>query len=277
MMLTRSFISMVDTPPWVAQNKMKREASSPIIKSLVIAVCVAGFALFVFAKLRSADESNHLVILALAAASGLAAATIGKMIALGKAWRVLIAIATPAMVLVPIYQPPTWIFPIIFLGLAGFYINGVREQVPLYLSNRKTQKSVAALIPPDSTMTFIDLGCGLGDIVTHVAKTHPNARVIGVETAPLSFLIAWLRIRLLGLNNADVKFQSIWSTDVSNAEIVYAFLSPAPMTRLNDKLRTEMKPGSRFVSNSFAIPGSEPDDVIPVDDERDTQLLIWWM
>lgn len=256
---------------------MRREASLPIIKSLGIAICVAGLALLAFAKFRTSLEIQHQLIIPLALGAGLAAAMTGKLIALGKAWRVLIAIATPAMVLVPIYQPPTWVFPIIFLGLVGFYINGVREQVPLYLSNRKTQKAVASLLPPDSTMTFIDLGCGLGDIVSAVAKTHPNARVIGVETAPLSFVIALLRIRLFGLNNADIRFQSIWTTDVSNADIVYAFLSPAPMTRLNDKVRTEMKPGSRFVSNSFAIPGAEPDDIVAVDDERETQLLIWWM
>lgn len=249
----------------------------PILKSLIIAVLAAGIALLLFGKLRADGEVSTLIILAITIGAALLAFGLGRMLSLGWAWCVLIAIATPAMVLVPIYQPPTWIFPIIFLGLAGFYINGVREQVPLYLSNRKTQKTLADLLPPDTNLTFVDLGCGLGDIVTHVAKARPQACVVGVETAPLSFLIAWLRVKVFASENAEVRFQSIWSTDVSNADVVYAFLSPVPMTRLNEKLRTEMKPGSRFISNSFAIPGAEPDEIVSVDDQRETQLLIWRM
>jgi SAM-dependent methyltransferase len=247
----------------------------PIIKSLVVAVIAAGAAILIFAKLRLSGDVGTLVILALTAGAGLLALVIARFMSLGRAWQVLIVIATPAMVLVPIYQPPTWIFPIVFLGLAGFYINGVREQVPLYLSNRKTQKVLADLVPPETNVTFIDLGCGLGDIVTHIARARPQARVIGVETAPLSFLIAWIRAKMFARANAQIRFQSIWDTDVSNADVVYAFLSPAPMARLNEKLRTEMKPGSRFISNSFAVPGSAPDEIVAVDDARETQLLIW--
>lgn len=247
----------------------------PILKSLIVAIIAAGAALLLFGKLSADAEVSTLAILGITFGAAALAYGLGQLLALGKAWRVLIAIATPAMVLVPIYQPPTWIFPIIFLGLVGFYINGVREQVPLYLSNSKTQKALADLIPPGTNITFIDLGCGLGDIVTHVACARPQARVIGVETAPLSFLIAWLRTKIFAGDNADVRFQSIWDTDVSNADVVYAFLSPAPMTRLNEKLRAEMKPGSQFISNSFAVPGAEPDEVVSVADERETQLLIW--
>lgn len=256
---------------------MRREASLPILKSLIIAVIAAGTALLLFGKLRADGEVSNAIIFVITLGAALLAFALGRLISLGRAWCVLIAIATPSMVLVPIYQPQTWIFPIIFIGLAGFYINGVREQVPLYLSNRKTQKTLAELLPPDTNLTFIDLGCGLGDIVTHVANARPQARVIGVETAPLSFLIAWLRAKVFANSNAEVRFQSIWSTDVSNADVVYAFLSPAPMTRLNDKLRTEMKPASQFISNSFAIPGAEPDEIVSVNDARETLLLIWRM
>lgn len=247
----------------------------PILKSLVVAVLAAGAAILIYAKLRADGEVSTPSILGLTLGAGLLAMVIARMIALGRAWQVLIAIATPAMVLVPIYQLPTWIFPVVFLGLAGFYINGVREQVPLYLSNSKTQNTLADLVPPDINVTFIDLGCGLGDIVTHVARARPQARVIGVETAPLSFLVAWVRTKLFASENAEIRFQSIWDTDISNADVVYAFLSPAPMSRLNEKIRVEMKPGSRFISNSFAVPGSEPDEIVAVDDTRETQLLIW--
>lgn len=216
-----------------------------------------------------------------AAAFALGAAVLyvacGRLAGLGNAWLVLGALATPALMLVPILQPPGWVFLIPAVLLAGFYVNGVTEKVPLYLTNPRTKRAIADLVPLGEGRKVVDLGCGLGGVVAAVARARPDAEVLGVETAPLSYLIASLRIALFGPRNARIQFRSIWDTDVSEADLVYAFLSPAPMERLNNKLRAEMKAGSLFVSNSFAVPGKEPDEVVAVDDGRQTQLLIWKM
>jgi hypothetical protein len=48
-------------------------------------------------------------------------------------------------------------------------------------------------------------------------------------------------------------------------DVVYAFLSPAPMPRLWEKVQAEMQPGNLFISNSFPVPGATPDRIIEVD------------
>ncbi|HAD86437.1 MAG TPA: methyltransferase type 12, partial [Rhodospirillaceae bacterium] len=58
-------------------------------------------------------------------------------------------------------------------------------------------------------------------------------------------------------------------------DMVYCFLSPVPMERLYAKAKDEMQPGCLFVSNSFAVPGVEPDEVVTVDDRRRTRLLVY--
>lgn len=201
----------------------------------------------------------------------------GRLAGLGNAWLVLGAIATPMLMLLPLFRLPGWVFLIPAALLGGFYVNGVTEKVPLYLSNPRTKKAIVDLVPLGEGRKIVDLGCGLGGVVAAVARARPDCEVVGVETAPLSYLIAALRIGLFGPRNARILYQSIWTTDVSEADMVYAFLSPAPMTRLNDKLRAEMKQGALFVSNSFAVPGREPDEVVAVDDTRQTQLLLWRM
>lgn len=256
---------------------MTRETRWPVPCTLATSIVAAGAALAIWVFAPAEFPRSHTTLLGLAFFAGILAVVIGRIMHLGTAWLVLCAIATPALVLVPVYQPPVWIFPAIVLVLAGFYINGVREQVPLYLSNTITEREISSLFERAGGRTFIDLGCGLGGVVDAVAKSSKDARVIGVETAPLSFLISWLRIAVLGRKNARIRFQSIWNTDVSDADAVYAFLSPAPMARLYEKLRTEMKPGALFISNSFAVPGGEPDEIVQVDDSRQTQLLIWRM
>jgi len=256
---------------------MTREARWPVPRTLASSIVAAGTALAVWSFAPPEFPRSHTTLLGLGFIAAILAVVLGRIMRLGKAWLVLIAIATPALVLVPVYQPPIWIFPAIVLLLAGFYINGVREQVPLYLSNATTEREIAKQFGQAAGLTFIDLGCGLGGVVDAVAKAHPTARVIGVETAPLSYLIAWLRIALLGRRNAQIRYESIWNTDVGSADVVYAFLSPAPMARLHEKLKSEMKPGALFISNSFAVPGDEPDEIVPLDDGRRTQLLIWRM
>ena len=57
--------------------------------------------------------------------------------------------------------------------------------------------------------------------------------------------------------------------------MVYAFLSPVPMTALWNKVEKEMKPGGLFISNSFPVPDIEPSEIVEVDDERQTQLYCY--
>lgn len=256
---------------------MSRPARYPAILSLVTSVIVAVSTLGIWGFAPDTLPRTHITLIGIAAMSAVISVFIGRAIKLGTAWLVLAAIATPSLVLVPIYQPPIWFFPLIVLVLAGFYINGVRERVPLYLSNPRTQTAVSDIVQEHGAESFVDLGCGLGDVVCSVARKSSANKVLGVETAPFSYLIALGRAIVVTGGRASVRFQNIWSTDVSNADVVYAFLSPAPMARLFKKLKTEMKPGSIFVSNSFAVPGSEPDEIVSVDDTRGTQLLIWRM
>jgi hypothetical protein len=46
------------------------------------------------------------------------------------------------------------------------------------------------------------------------------------------------------------------------------------MAKLWDKVRREMRPGTLFVSNSFAVPGNEPDRVVPLDGAG-SGLYVW--
>ncbi|MBT7232228.1 MAG: hypothetical protein HN861_04265, partial [Rhodospirillaceae bacterium] len=70
-------------------------------------------------------------------------------------------------------------------------------------------------------------------------------------------------------------YGDFWKLDFGDYDMVYAFLSPEPMPALYDKVRREMKPGTMFVSNSFAVPGVPPDETIVLDDRRKTKLHIW--
>jgi hypothetical protein len=47
------------------------------------------------------------------------------------------------------------------------------------------------------------------------------------------------------------------------------------MGELWEKAQREMRPGTRFISNSFAIPDVTPIAVVLVDDRRETELHVY--
>jgi predicted O-methyltransferase YrrM len=158
-----------------------------------------------------------------------------------------------------------------FLLLAATSLGSIRTRVPLFLSSPQAAAALANHLPDRGRL--LDLGCGLGGPLARLATLRPDARLSGVEAAPLNWLVA--RLRLAG--RASVELGSLWETDLGRYDVVYAYLSPAPMPRLWEKAREEMRPGSLLVSNSFAIPGVTPDEVVELHDRAQARLLIWRM
>lgn len=167
--------------------------------------------------------------------------------------------------------PPNWWLGAFLLLLMLFWRTG-KDRVPLYLSNRRTAAQVLALLP-DGPCRVLDLGCGTGSLVTYIARQRPDTMCVGVEHAPIPFLIAWWRSRQL--HNLTIRYGDLWKQDLSPYQIVYAFLSPHPMPALWQKACREMRPGARLISNSFPIPGVVASSLATVADRRRTQLFCY--
>lgn len=211
--------------------------------------------------------------LALAAVHGFSAAAIGFAIGLDRWWVPINLIAPFAVLAALLFDIPAWIYPVAFLLTLLVFWNVNSDRVPLYLSNARTWEALSNLVPVDRSCRFIDLGCGLGGTLTAVRKARPECLCFGVETAPIPYFLSKMRVGSAG----TVEFRSLWDVDLADYDIVYCFLSPEPMTDLFAKAKQEMKPGTLFVSNSFAVPGNPPDETIEVDDKRRTKLLVWQM
>lgn len=159
----------------------------------------------------------------------------------------------------------------LFVVIWLFFSNAIKERVPLYLTNQLTRQALGRL---QSSVggAFIDLGCGFGANVRYMAAVSTVTRSVGVETAPVPYLIAKL---LSVVKGGEVSATSLWDVDLSQFQMVYAFLSPQPMPMLWKKVKEEMSAGSIFVSNSFWVSGVEPDEVWELNDERQTKLYIY--
>ncbi len=168
---------------------------------------------------------------------------------------------------------PAWVYFGLFLALALVFGGGMLTRVPLYHASRDAWVKLETLLPDRPGLRFVDLGCGFGGPLAHLAQARPDGRFVGVEASPFTWLVAWLRC--LPRPNVFIRLGSLWRADLAAFDVVYAFLSPVPMPALWAKVRREMKPGSRFISHSFEVPGETPHCIIPVKGRNGARLLVW--
>lgn len=213
-------------------------------------------------------------LLALFCLQAVLAALLGEVLGLARWWVFINLLFAPALYLVSGRGLSAGIAALGFVLLLLLNWNSLRERVPLYLTGRQTRERLAELLAErEPSFKFVDLGCGLGDTLVDLSRRFPQASFVGVETAPLSFALAWLRC--LPRRNCQVRYRDLWRVELGEFEVVYCFLSPAPMPRLGEKARQELRPGSWLISNTFEIPGQPADRVLEVGDLRGSRLLLW--
>ena len=206
---------------------------------------------------------------------GIAAALISHFAKLARWWIILQVVLPPAGLALYESSLPAWAYLMAFLLLVAVFWNTFGERVPLYLTNSRTIDALDGLLPKDRPIRFIDIGCGVASVLGPLARRHPDSEFVGVESAPLPFVIGALRLWIMGRRNARLIFGPMWEHDLAPYDVAYCFLSPAPMPAIFDKASKEMAAGALFISNSFMVPGVTPHQTIQVADSRQTQLHLW--
>ncbi len=188
-------------------------------------------------------------------------------------WRVIHLLFAPlAWGVAELAIDPGW-FLLLAILLLLVYRGALSGQVPLYFSNTDTANALDEIMANRSPLRFLDLGAGVGSVLRPLAMARPDASFTGVENAPATWLVG--RVRTAGLSNCEWRWGDIWQSRLADYDVVYAFLSPAPMCDLWQKVQREMRPGSLFISNSFAVPDVEASAIIDVDDDRQTRLYCY--
>lgn len=250
-------------------RRMSDVPSSPLRTALLaqIAGALMAFSLVWLVRSFLALPLFHIAVL-----QGLCAAFVSWRLGTPRWWWLINLLFMPlALLALALQIAPGWYFLAFTLTLLVFWRTD-RSRVPLYLSNADTAAAVARLIPAHAC-DFIDLGCGDGHLLRRLATTRPDCRFTGIEHAPATWLFA--KLLNLGRHNVDIRYGDFWQQDLGRFDVVYAFLSPAAMPALADKIRTELENDKLLISNSFPIESQEENTVIKVDDRRQTQLFCY--
>jgi len=211
---------------------------------------------------------------------GALAAVLSQFFGLARWWLLIQLFFAPALVLMLRLHIPPGFFLVAFLLMLLVYWNTFRSQVPLYLSSKKVWQTLEELLPEvvlDQSFAFMDIGSGMGGVLTHLSAVRTDGVYYGVENAPLPYAISRLRIIFGRCRNCHVLWGSLWACDLAPYDVVFAYLSPVPMEQLWHKVKSEMRPGTLFISNSFAVDEHPPQYSITLDDLHHSTLHIWQM
>jgi hypothetical protein len=112
-------------------------------------------------------------------------------------------------------------------------------------------------VGPDDVL--VDMGSGDGRIVLTAAKLR-GARGLGIEIQEKLVALSIEAARREGVaDRARFVRQDLFTTDVSEATVVTLYLLPDTVNMLRDKLRRELRPGTRVITHDYPIAGWLPE------------------
>jgi len=188
-------------------------------------------------------------------------------------WFAIHALFVPSLVFALNLAVPAWCYLLALLLAWAIFGRIDRSRVPLYLSNAAALQVLDELLPEDGHL--LDIGAGTGTVLAWLSR-RGTRQLTGVEHALLPWLIGRLRASMYG-NRYELRKADLMQWPLAGYDVVYAFLSPAAMPALWEKVKREMSSGSLFVSNSFDVPGVEADRVIELNDWKGARLYLWRM
>ncbi len=155
---------------------------------------------------------------------------------------------------------------LIFLFLAGVFllIAALYILVPPFFGppsvptrHERIRKALQlAKLQPNETL--YDLGAGDGRVLVIAAKEF-GAQAVGVEIGPVQCAVSWINALRNGVKSkVKIEAGNFYHTDLSNADVVFAYLTSEQASRLQEKIKMELKKGARVVTISFDFPGWEP-------------------
>ncbi len=142
------------------------------------------------------------------------------------------------------------LFAAVIVGLA-FAISG-RMGAPYVPILKRDSDALFKLAGLETGQTIIDLGCGDGRLLRTAAQQ--GIRGIGYEINPFMVIVAKIvcwRYRKL----VSIRLANLWRIELPRADVIYVFLMPQHMKRLDKRLQEQIKHPTKVVSFAFAIPG----------------------
>ena len=145
--------------------------------------------------------------------------------------------------------------------------------VPYVPTSNSVVQAMLKMAGVKSTDTVYDLGCGDGRIVITAVREFGAARGVGVDINPARIKEAQENARTAGVADRTRFVESdLFTADIKEASVVTLYLLTSVNERLRPRLLSELKPGTRIVSNTFSMGDWKPDKEQEIDGRK---IMLW--
>lgn len=147
-----------------------------------------------------------------------------------------------------------------FIGISWF----AGTDAPYVATKSARVKKALTLVGLKKDEVFYELGSGDGRVVLEAAKL--GAKAFGIEQSWIRVLWSRYSARKLNLPNAKFIHGNIFSYlsssrkrgSINNIDIIFIFLLPKGVAKLEPILRSNLKKGSRVMTQTFHFPKWKP-------------------
>ena len=100
---------------------------------------------------------------------------------------------------------------------------------------------------------FYDLGSGRGSLAINIKRSFPHFDVYGFDRSGFKIILSRAKAFLWG---AKVNFfrRDILKVDIREADIIYTYVWPTTVEKLQEKFDKEAKNGTFFIASTFPFP-----------------------
>jgi SAM-dependent methyltransferase len=126
----------------------------------------------------------------------------------------------------------------------SFYVATGQKEIDIFLKEANLKKGEYML----------ELGSGNGRVLRTAAKVY-GVHGKGVDINPILNIWARLLTRWQRLKGLKFTTENVLATDMSKADVIYIFLMPKLIKKLEKKLLKEPKKGALIISHGFEIHG----------------------
>lgn len=148
----------------------------------------------------------------------------------------------------------------LFFVVVSSFIGFLITKVPFVPTTKKDIRLLVRQLPILPSDIVYDLGSGDGAVILSVERIS-GAKGVGFELTWWTHVVA--KIRGYSTHSLSTfKRSDFFEEDWSDATIVYAYLYPPLMGRVEQKFLMNCKPGTRAVIRDFPFPTIEPIEVI---------------
>lgn len=163
-------------------------------------------------------------------------------------------------------------FAVLFFAYNIFVFR--RTRVPYMATPRRRYPFIFENLQINPSTVVYDLGCGKGDFL-FAAEKKGAGTLVGYELSPVHVLCGKAMAKLKG-SRVKIYKKDYFKADISQADVIYLFLTPPAVEKLVPKLQKEAKPGATVISLGAPIEKLSDPRIIETEPEGKHRVRLYF-